>query len=142
MILEKSRNAAIRDDNLEEKYEARPIPLMTFCKNVLKLPGQDISQFNNWPWKVQANQKVLHIEVDKEEIKFIAKLIEFAKEKKLFEEMWGGKVHVSKVVGKYTSEVSIKRLIYVPQNTHELSLKYDSRRTGGDYWLWCDWDGI
>ena len=29
--------------------------------------------------------------------------------------MWGKQVHVSEVVGKYTSEVSIKRLIHVPQ---------------------------
>ena len=51
------------------------------------------------------NQKVLHLEVDKGETKFIEKLIEVTKEKKHFEEMWGKQVHVSKVVGKETSEV-------------------------------------
>ena len=88
---------------------------MTFRKNVPKLPGQDTSQFNNWPWKIQANRKVLHLEVDKGETKFIEKLIEVSKEKKCFEEMWGKQVHVSKVVGKYTSEVEIKTLINVSQ---------------------------
>ena len=39
MIPAKARNAASRDDNLEEKYEAHPIPPMTFHKNIPKLPG-------------------------------------------------------------------------------------------------------
>ena len=52
---------------------------MTFRKNVPKLPCQDTQQFNNWPWKIQANQRVLHLEVDKAETKFIEKLIEVAK---------------------------------------------------------------
>ena len=88
---------------------------MTFRKNVPKLPGQDTQKFNNWPWKIQANWKVLHIEVDKGETKFIEKLIEVAKEKKYFEEMWGKQVHVSKGVVKDTSAVEIKRLINVSQ---------------------------
>ena len=50
-ILGKARDAAMKDDNLEEEYEARPIPPMTFRKNVPKLPGQDTSQSKNWPWK-------------------------------------------------------------------------------------------
>ena len=81
-ILGKARDAATKDDNLEEKYETRPIPTMTFRKNVPKLPGQDTQQFKNWPWKIQANRKVLHLEVDKGETKFIERLIEVAKEKK------------------------------------------------------------
>ena len=81
----KAWNAASMDDNLEEKYEACPIPPMTFCENVPELQGQYKSKFNNWPWKVQANRKVLHLEVDKGGIKFIEKLIEVVKEKKLFE---------------------------------------------------------
>ena len=88
---------------------------MTFRKNVPKLPGQDTSQFNNWPWKIQENRKVLHFEVDKGGTKFIEKLIEVAKEKKYFEEMLGKQVHVSKVVVKNTSAVEIKRLINVSQ---------------------------
>ena len=75
----------MKDDNLEEEYENRPIPPMTFGKNIPKLPGQDTQKFNNQPWKIQANQKVLHIEVDKGETKFIEKLNEVAKEKKSFE---------------------------------------------------------
>ena len=43
MILSKVMNAEIRDDNLKEKYEDRPIPPMNFCKNFPKLPGQDTS---------------------------------------------------------------------------------------------------
>ena len=82
MIMEKARNMASRDDNLEDKYEARPIPPMNFHKNVPKLPCQDTSLFNNWLWKVQANRKVRHLEVNKGEIKFSDKLIEVAKEKK------------------------------------------------------------
>ena len=70
MILEKARNAESRYDNLEEKYESQPIPPMTFRNNVSELPGQYTSQFNNWSWKSQANCKVLHLEVDKGEIKF------------------------------------------------------------------------
>ena len=88
---------------------------MTFRKKVPKLPGQDTQQFNNWTWKIQANRKVLHLKVDKRETKFIEKLIEVAKENKYFEEMWGKKVHVSKVVGKDTSAEEIKRLINVYQ---------------------------
>ena len=42
-------------------------------------------------------------------------LLKLQKEKKYFEEMWGKHVHVSKVVGKDTSEVEIKRLINVSQ---------------------------
>ena len=112
-ILRKARDAAWKGDNLEEEYEARPIPPMTFSKNVPKLPGQDTSQFNNQPWKIQANKKVLHIEVDKGETKFIEKLIEVSKEKKCFEEMWGKQVSGSKLVVQDTSSVEIKRLIYV-----------------------------
>ena len=56
---------------------------------------------------------MLHIEVDKGNIKFIEKLIEVAKETKLFGEMWGKKVQVSKVIGKDISEVAIKCLINV-----------------------------
>ena len=48
-----------------------------------KIPGQDTQQFNNWPWKVQANRKVLHLEVYKGETKFIEKLVEVVKEKKI-----------------------------------------------------------
>ena len=96
----------MKDDNLEEEYETRAIPPMTFWKNVPKLPGQDTQQFNNWPWKIQANRKVLLLEVDKGETKFVEKLIEVAKEKEYFEEMWGKQVHVSKVVGKDTSAVT------------------------------------
>ena len=88
---------------------------MTFRKNVPELQGQDTQQFNNWPWKIQANRKVLHLDVVKGETTFIEKLIEVAKENKYFEQMWGKKVHVSKVVGKDTSAVEIKRLINVSQ---------------------------
>ena len=59
MIMGKARDAERKEDNLEEEYEAQPIPTMTFRKNVPKLSGQDTSQFNNWTWKIQANQKVL-----------------------------------------------------------------------------------
>ena len=81
-ILGKARDAASNDDNLEEECEARSIPPMTFRQNVPKLPGQDTSQFNNWPWKIQADQRVIHLEVYKGETKFIEKLIEVAKGKK------------------------------------------------------------
>ena len=84
-IMGKARNAATKDNNLEEEYETRPIPPMTFRKNVPKLPGQDTQQSNNWPWKIHANQKVLHLKVDNGETKFNEKLIEIAKEKKYFE---------------------------------------------------------
>ena len=77
-IIAMARYASTKDDNLEEEYETRPIPSMTFRKNVPKLPGQDTQQFTNWPWKIQANRKVLHLEVDKGETKFIEKLIEVA----------------------------------------------------------------
>ena len=56
-------------------------PPTTISKNVPKLPVQDTQQFNNWPWKIQANLKVLHLKVDKVETKFIEKLIEVAKKK-------------------------------------------------------------
>ena len=69
----------------------------------------------SWPWKIQANRKILHIEVDKGETKFIEKLIEVAKEKKYFEEIWGKQLHVIKVMGKDTSAVEIKLLINVSQ---------------------------
>ena len=114
-ILGKARDTATKDKNFEEEYESRPIPRMTFRKNVPKLLGQDTQQFNNWPRKIQANWKVLRLELDKGETKFIEKLIEVAKENKYFEVIWGKKVHVSKVVGKDTSEVEIKRLINVSQ---------------------------
>ena len=79
-ILGKARDASRKDENLEEEYEARHIPPMTFSyKNVPELPGQDTSQFKNWPWKIQVNRKVLHIEVDKGETKFIEELIEVVK---------------------------------------------------------------
>ena len=78
-ILGKARDAATKDDNLEEEYETRLTPPMTFRKNVPKLPGQDTQKFNNRPWKIQANQKVLHLEVDKRETKFIEKIIKVAK---------------------------------------------------------------
>ena len=55
---------------------------MTFRKKFPKLSGQDTQQFNNCPWKIQANQNVLHFKVDKVETKFIEKLIEVAKENK------------------------------------------------------------
>ena len=58
---------------------------------------------------------MLHLEVEKGEIKFIEKLIEVAKEKKLFEEMWDKKVHVIKEVENDTLAVAIKRLIGVSQ---------------------------
>ena len=51
----KAREAATKDDNLEEECETRPIPPMTFRKKFPKLPGQDTQQFNNWPWKIHAN---------------------------------------------------------------------------------------
>ena len=91
-------------------------PPIDFSKNVPKLPDQDTQQFNNWPWKIQANRKMLHLEVDKGETKFIEKLVEVAKEKKYFEEMWGKQVHVSKVVGKDTLAVENEPLINVSQN--------------------------
>ena len=118
-ILGKARDAAKEDDNLEEEYETLPIPPTTFRKNIPKLPGQDTQQFNNWPWKIQTNRKVLHLEVDKRETKLIEKLIEVTKEKKYFEEMRGKQVHVSKVVGKDTLAVEIKRLINVSQKHKE-----------------------
>ena len=65
--------------------------------------------------EIQAKWKVLPLEVDKGETKFIEKIIEVAKEKKYFEEMWDKQVHVSKVVVKDTSSVEIKRLINVYQ---------------------------
>ena len=57
--------------------------------------------------------------MDKGETKFIDKIIEVEKEKKYFEEMWGKQVHVSKVVGKDTLAVEIKRLINVSQKHKE-----------------------
>ena len=58
---------------------------------------------------------MLHLEVDKGWINFIEKIIEVAKEKKLFEEMWGKQVHVSKVVEKDTLVVDIEHFIDVYQ---------------------------
>ena len=131
-ILGKAKEATRKDENLEEEYEARPIPPMTFWKKVPKLPDQDTSQFNNFPWKIQANRKVLHLKVDKGETKIIEKLIEVAKEKKYFEGMWGKQVHVSKLVGKETLAVEIKRLINVSKNI----------RTFNQVWKRKNWWGL
>ena len=76
-----TRNAALKDDNLEEGYETRPIPPMNFRKNVPKLPGQDTQQFNNWPWKIQANRKVIHLEVDKGETKLLRNLLKLQRKR-------------------------------------------------------------
>ena len=64
-IMGNARDAARKNDILEEEYEDQHIPPMNFLKNFPKLPGQDTSKLNNWPWKIQANLKVLHLEVDK-----------------------------------------------------------------------------
>ena len=115
VILEKAREAASEAGDLEDEYVSRIIPPMTFRNNAPKLPGQDTSQLKKLPFKVQGNRKVLHLEVDKKETKFIERLIEVAKEKNYFKDMWGRQVHVSKVVGKDTSPVEVKRLINVSQ---------------------------
>ena len=78
-----------------------------------KLPGQETSKFNNWPWKLQFNRKFLHFEVDKKEIKFVDELIKVSQKKKFFGMMWGKQVHVSNVVGNDTSSVANKRVINI-----------------------------
>ena len=67
------------------------------------------------PGKYRLIEKILHLEVEKGETIFIEKLIEVAKETKYFEEMWSKQVHVSKVVGKDTMTIHIKRIINVSQ---------------------------
>ena len=59
---------------------------------------------------------MIHLDGDKGGIKINEKLIEVAKENRLFEEMWGKQVHVIKLVVKDTSAVVIKHLINVSQN--------------------------
>ena len=82
----------------------------------LKLPGQDTSHFNKLSWRVQANQKVYHVECDRHFAKDLQRLMHYAKELDLVTRYWGHHAHVNEVVDKFSSPSKIKRLIQVAQS--------------------------
>jgi hypothetical protein len=89
---------------------------MVICLQNPKLPGQDTSNYSKLSWRVQANQKVYHVECDHRfaaNIKWLAQVV--AKEANMVTKMWGKHAHVSKVVDKNSTPSKIKRLIKVSQ---------------------------
>ncbi len=90
-----------------------PIPPFELCLQVPKLPGQDVLHFNKLPWMAQQNRKVYHIECDRQVRSDMKRLIQYAKEFKLVQKMWGHHAHLSKTVDLTSPQSDIKRLVEV-----------------------------
>jgi hypothetical protein len=73
-----------------------------------KFNGQDISNYSKLSWRVQANQKVYHIECNHRYAAGIKWLAQVAKEANIVTKMWGKHAHVSKVIDKNSTPSEIK----------------------------------
>ncbi len=100
----------------KETHKNSSLPPIKLRLQNPKLPGQDTSHYSKLPWKVQANRKVLHVECNKKFASDVKRLVQYAKECGIVEELWGHHAHISKVVDKGSSPSKIKRLIKVAQH--------------------------
>ncbi len=91
------------------------LPAMVIRLQNPKLPGQDTSNYSKLSWRVQANQKVYHIECDRRYAADIKRLAQVAKEANMVTKMWGKHAHVSKVIDKNSTPSKIKQPIKVAQ---------------------------
>ena len=84
-MLAHTRDCSEEDDMLEEEGgEYGPVPQLGFWQNVPKLPGQDTNMFQKWHQRLQQARKVLNIECDKSDFKYIRHLVTVTKENNLF----------------------------------------------------------
>ena len=85
-------------------------------RNVPKLPGQDTSQYRDYTSEMQESRKTLMLEVANEDIPTLTKLMEFAKEKKMFEPIWGTWAHATEPLTYESPRGDISRLVHWAQN--------------------------
>ena len=94
----------------------RAVPRLGLRRNVPKIPGQDTSQFNNYPNHLKQARKCFHLEVDKSEVTWISLLIEQAKSKNLLEGAWGRQVMISEVLYFESPKGDIYRMAKVSRD--------------------------
>ncbi len=98
--------------NLEddEEYNAPPIPGISIHSQVPRLKGLDVSSFDKLPYHVRENRKVMHIETDPTDEKYLKELIQFAKERNLLSLFLGKRARISEVMDNNSTPGEVKRM--------------------------------
>jgi hypothetical protein len=94
-----------------DNYNPLSIPGISLCSQVPRLKGVDVSSFNKLPYHVRENRKVLHIEMDPEDKKYLKDLIQLAKERNVLSLFLGKPVRLSKAMDKDSTPGKIKKMV-------------------------------
>jgi hypothetical protein len=92
-------------------YNPPPIPGISLHSQAPRLKGVDVSSFDKLPYHVREDRKVLHIETDSEDKKYLKDLIQFAKERNVFSLFLGKCARLSKVMDKDSTPGEIKKMV-------------------------------
>jgi hypothetical protein len=98
------------DHDLPMQWGYRPLPLCSLKMNVPRIPKHsEPANMARLPSNIQTCRRVLHLEVDKQEIEFITHLTNFAKKRGLFKKWWGIHAHPTEGVDWQSSPGDIRR---------------------------------
>ena len=82
------------------QFSGKAVPALTMRLGVPKIPGLDMSQFNDWDWRDAYKRKALHFECAKADVVHIQELVRIAKARNLVKPYWGNNACLSNVIAK------------------------------------------
>ena len=87
----------VESNNLEgsDPYILEDIPEMNIRTMTPEIPGQKTDQFQGWSSVMHRLRQVITIEVDEEVVDMVKLFVEVAKNKRMFQKLWGHKVKLT-----------------------------------------------
>lgn len=136
-ILEEAQAVAEVDAGEDYIYTGREVPHMGIRVNVPKVEGMDTSPYQGWDTWMMHQRKIMHFEMEEEEVAFVQSLMEEAKNRKIFEKYFGPMARASNIVeskrggkkekGRSNSKIDISALAsYCKKHVnYQMSTRYD-----------------
>jgi hypothetical protein len=105
--------------------------------NVPKVEGMDTSLYSGWDTRMQHQRKIMHFEMEEEDVVFVQSLVEEAKNRKLFEKYFGPMARATNILeskrggkkekGRSTSKIDMSALAsYCKKHVnYQMSTRYD-----------------
>jgi len=98
------------DRDLPMRWGYSPLPLISLRMNVPRIPKHsEPTNMSRLPSNIQTCRRVLHLEVDKNELDFVTHLVQYAKKAGLYSKWWGHHAHPTEGVDWQSSPGDIRR---------------------------------
>ena len=117
LVFEAAKIRMVAAGRLTEDEAKLAIPPLNFRRNVVKLKGVDTSQFDHYTNEMDEGRRVLFLEVDKDLVPAVDKIMNFVKERELLHPIWGRNVHATKPITDWDApKGDIERMIGFSQD--------------------------